>query len=84
LLLWECSKQEIEEIARILTPNELSVKIIEDTNNDICLIAITNFMFDPSIGIYSVAMDWDSFENGNVRNKLKVNNLTQLIPGNEY
>ncbi|PZP43923.1 MAG: hypothetical protein DI598_15165, partial [Pseudopedobacter saltans] len=84
LLLWECTKQEIEEIDRILSPIELTIKIIDDNNNDSCLIAITNFMFDPSIGIYSVAMDWDSFENGNVRNKLEVNNLTQLIPGNEY
>lgn len=41
-------------------------------------------MFDPFIGLYSVPMDWDSFEKGNVRNKLIQNKLFDSIPGKEY
>jgi hypothetical protein len=83
LILWECKKNELDSIAEILAKNELSLKLIDDSN-DTCLIAITTIMFDPFIGFYSVAMDWDSFENGNVRNKLEKYELIKSIPGNEY
>lgn len=83
LILWECEKKELEDIAKILAKNELSLKLIDD-NNESCLIAITTPMFDPFIGLYSVAMDWDSFENGSVRNKLEKSNILSMLPGNEY
>jgi len=83
LVLWECQKTELEKAATIISQNGLSLKLVE-SNNDLCLIAITTPMFDPFIGLYSVAMDWESFENGNVRNVLAENNLKDRIPGNEY
>jgi hypothetical protein len=83
LILWECEKHEIEEISNLLPNFELVVQLIDDSK-DICLIAITTPMFDPFMGLYSVAMDWDSFENGNVRNKLEKYNLLMVLPGNEY
>lgn len=83
LILWECKKKELEKTAKILTENELSLKLIDDSNES-CLIAITTPMFDPFIGLYSVAMDWDSFENGSVRNRLEKNELLNALPGNEY
>lgn len=83
LILWECKKEELENIAQIISNHELALKLIDDSN-ELCLIAITNPMFDPFIGMYSVAMDWESFEKGSVRNKLEKNNLINIIPGNEY
>lgn len=83
LILWECKKKELESLATVLAQHELSLKLIDDSKED-CLIAITTAMFDPFIGMYSVAMDWDSFENGNVRNKLEKAGLLKTIPGNEY
>jgi len=83
LVLWKCKKEELDRIAEILSENELTLKLVED-NNESCLAAITTPMFDPFIGLYSVAMDWDSFENGSVRNKLERNELFNIIPGNEY
>jgi len=83
LILWECNKSEIEKISDLLPNLELTIKLIDDSK-EICLIAITTPMFDPFIGLYSVAMDWDSFENGNVRNKLEKYNLLDILPGNEY
>ncbi len=83
LILWECKKDELEHVAKILSSFELALKLIDDSK-ELCLIAITNPMFDPFIGMYSVAMDWDSFENGSVRNKLEKNELINIIPGHEY
>jgi len=83
LVLWECKKAEIREIADLLTNLELSLRIIDDSD-ELCLIAITTIMFDPFMCLYSVAMDWDSFENGNVRIILEKNNLLKILPGNEY
>jgi hypothetical protein len=83
LILWECKKEELENVGKIISNHELVLKLIDD-NTELCLIAITNPMFDPFMGMYSVAMDWDSFENGSVRNKLEKNELINIIPGNEY
>lgn len=83
LILWECKKSDIEKAAKMLAKNGLVVKLIEN-DNDLCLFAITTPMFDPFIGLYSVAMDWDSFENGSVRNLLEKNKLKDKIPGNEF
>ncbi|MFN4365703.1 DUF4365 domain-containing protein [Chryseobacterium hispalense] len=83
LILWECKKEELENVAKIISKYELIMKLIED-KNELCIIAITNPMFDPFMGLYSVAMDWESFENGSVRNKLKKNELAHIIPGTEY
>ncbi|MEB2773669.1 DUF4365 domain-containing protein [Algoriphagus sp. D3-2-R+10] len=83
LILWECKKEDLEEVANQVTSIELAIKLIDDSN-ELCLIAITNPMFDPFIGLYSVAMDWDSFENGSVRNKLEKNEFISIIPGHEY
>lgn len=83
LILWECKKEELDNIAKIISSYELALKLIDDST-ELCLIAITNPMFDPFLGMYSVAMDWESFENGSVRNKLEKNDLLNVIPGNEY
>ena len=83
LVLWKCRKDEIESIAKIITEHELTIKLVEDNSSE-CLLAITTHLFDPFIGFYSVPMDWESFENGNVRNKLIRNNLIDKIPGSEY
>lgn len=83
LVLWKCRKDEIDTIATIIAEHQLSIKLIED-KTEICLIAITTHFFDPFIGFYSSPMDWDSFENGNVRNKLLQHNLLGEIPGSEY
>lgn len=83
LIFWECKEEDLENVRKIISNYELSLKLIEN-NNELCLIAITNPMFDPFIGMYSVSMDWDSFENGSVRNKLEKNELVNIIPGNEY
>ncbi len=82
-ILWECKKKELRKVVKIISQHELVLKLIDDSNS-LCLIAITNPMFDPFLGLYSVAMDWDSFENGSVINKLKKNELINVIPGNEY
>ncbi|WKB81788.1 DUF4365 domain-containing protein [Cellulophaga lytica] len=83
LVLWSCKTEEIEQLQEILFKNELTIRIIEDNKAE-QLLAITTPMFDPFIGLYSVPMDWDSFEKGNVRNKLIQNKLFDLIPGKEY
>jgi len=83
LMLWECKKEELEDLAKILSSFDLALKLI-NVGRELCLIAITNPMFDPFIGMYSVAMDWDSFENGSVRNKLEKQELINIIPGYEY
>ncbi|NJX14204.1 DUF4365 domain-containing protein [Tamlana crocina] len=83
LVLWSCKTEEIERLQEILFKNELTIRIIEE-NKEEQLLAITTPMFDPFIGLYSVPMDWDSFEKGNVRNKLIQNKLFDLIPGKEY
>ena len=83
LILWSCKTGEIAELQEILSKIELTIRIIED-NKEEQLLAITTPIFDPFIGLYSVPMDWDSFEKGNVRNKLIQNKLLDLIPGKEY
>lgn len=82
-ILWECMKDEIEKIAELIVNLELSIRIIDDST-DLCLIAITTIMFDPSMVLYSVAQDWDSFEDGNVRNKLVKNKVFNSLPGKEF
>ena len=83
LIFWQCRKKEIGIIADLLPSPDLSIRIIDDSQ-ELCLIAIVTMMFDPFIGLYSVAMDWDSFENGNVRNKLEKHALLKVLPGHEY
>ena len=83
MILWECNKDDLDKITEIIHTNDLSLQLINE-KNETFLIAITTVMFDPFMGIYSVAMDWDSFENGNVRNKLEENKLLDTIPGNEF
>lgn len=83
LVLWSCKTDEINQLQEILSKNELTIRIIEDNKGE-QLLAITTPMFDPFIGLYSVPMDWDSFEKGNVRNILIQNKLFDLIPGKEY
>lgn len=83
LLLWECNKGDIDLVIELLDQHELTIQIINDENPEL-LIAITTSMFDPFIGIYNTPMDWDSYLNGNVRNKLMLTNLIHTIPGAEY
>lgn len=83
LILWECRREEIEKILCLLENLDLVVQIIDDSK-EICLIAITSSFFIPNLGLYSVAMDWESFEKGNVRNKLEKHKLIGVMPGNEY
>lgn len=83
LILWQCKKDEIDTIASLIADCQLAVKLIDDKFED-CLIAITTHIFDPFIGLYSSPMDWDSFEKGNVRNKLLHHNLFEKIPGSEF
>ncbi len=83
LVLWKCKKSEIEKLIDLIEPHELSIQLIEDQGYEE-LIAITTFMFDPFIGIYSLPMDWDSFENGNLMNKLIQTKLISVLPGKEY
>ncbi len=83
LILWNCEKKEIPQLQEMLAKYELSIEIIEDDKTKV-LLAITTLMFNPFLGLYSVPMDWDSFENGNVRNKLIQNKLFDLIPGSEF
>lgn len=83
LVLWNCEKKEIPQLQEMLAKYELSIEIIEDDKAKV-LLAITTPMFNPFLGLYSVPMDWDSFENGNVRNKLIQNKLFDLVPGSEF
>lgn len=83
LILWNCKKGELNELQEILSKFELAIRIIEEDKEEI-LLAITTPMFDPFIGLYNVPMDWDSFEKGNVRNKLIQNKLFDLLPGKEF
>jgi len=82
-LLWECKKEDIETLHNKISTLELQILIIKDTNEK-CLVAIAMLMFDPSIKIYALARDWESYENGNARNMLEKNNIIQTLPGNEY
>ena len=82
-LLWECKKEDIETLHNQISPFELRLDIIKDTNNK-CLVVIAMAMFSPSTGMYTLAMNWESYENGNVRNVLEKNNIIQTLPGNEY
>jgi hypothetical protein len=83
LVLWNCKKKEIDQLQETLAKYELSIEIIEDDKTKV-LLAITTPMFNPFLGLYSVPMDWDSFENGNVRNQLIQNKLFDLMPGSEF
>jgi hypothetical protein len=83
LILWECNKTDIDRISDLISHLELTIKIIED-NSKSCLVAITTPIFNPFIGLYHLAADWDSFESGSVRNKLDEHNLLSVLPGNEY
>jgi len=83
LVLWKCKKNEIQQLINLIEPHELSIQVIEDQGPE-NLIAITTFMFDPFLGLYSLPMDWDSFENGNIKNRLIQNKLISLLPGKEY
>ncbi len=83
LVFWQCRNTEIRIIADLLPSPDLSIRIIDDSQ-ELCLIAIVTMMFDPFVGLYSVAMDWDSFEKGNVGNKLEKYALLDILPGHEY
>lgn len=82
-VLWSCKKKELDQLQKTLSKYELSIGIINDDKPDV-LLTIQTPMFNPSIGLYSMPMDWDSFENGKVRNILSKNNLFEEIPGSEY
>lgn len=83
IVFWECYNEDIKLIYDLIIDLELNIKIIEEKENK-SIIAITTEMFEPFIGMYSIPMDWDSFENGNVKNKLIKNDLIELLPGEEY
>lgn len=83
LVFWQCKSTEISVIADLLPSFDLSIRIIDDSQ-ELCLIAIATMIFDPFVGLYSAAMDWDSFEKGNVRNKLEEYALLDVLPGHEY
>ncbi|WP_060826782.1 DUF4365 domain-containing protein [Sulfurospirillum cavolei] len=82
-LLWECKKEDIETLHNKISTLELQIQILENTNEK-CLVAIAMAMFDPTIGMYTQARDWESYENGNAKNILEKNNMIQALPGNEY
>ena len=83
LVLWTCAKEDVNEIESILSEFELSIKLVENEENEI-ILAITTPMFDPFIGFYSMPMDWENYLKGNVRNTLKKNDLFDKLPGTEY
>lgn len=83
IVFWECFNEDIKLIYDLIIDLELNIQIIEEKENK-SIIAITTVMFDPFIGMYSMPMDWDSFESGNVKNKLIKNDLIELLPGEEY
>ena len=81
-ILWTCKKEEIDSLFDLINIHELTIQII-DSHDDI-ILAITTIMFDPFMGLSVVPKDWDSFENGSVRNVLKKNKLINRLPGKEY
>ena len=83
-ILWICKKKELNKLAKIITNYALFILIIDDSNKDETLLAITTPFFNPYTDLYGLSMDWESFENGNVRNKLNKNNLWKIIPGYEF
>lgn len=83
IILWECKRNELEKVANVISENELSLEFLSE-EDDLCLVAITTQMFNPFIGLYSVPMDWDSFDNGSVRNILEKRSLKEIIPGTEH
>lgn len=83
LLLWECTQNEMVEISKHIKNLPLTIQVISE-ENDNCFIAITTPLFNPFLGLFSLAQDWESYENGNVRQLLKKNKLHEILPGNEY
>lgn len=83
LVLWTCEKEEIKEIELLLSDLDLALRFVENEENEI-LIAITTLMFDPFMVLYSVPMDWESYDQGNVRNTLIKNDLLDKLPGREF
>lgn len=82
-ILWECLKKDIDEIQNKISKFELIIQVVDNKNEKYILI-ITTPMFNPSIGLYTLTRDWDSYENGNVRNVLNENNILKVLPGMEY
>ncbi|PXV57136.1 hypothetical protein CLV62_1566 [Dysgonomonas alginatilytica] len=83
-IVWKCSPLEIQEISYIVHDVDLSVKLLEDLNEEESIITISTRMFDPFMGLYCLSPDWNSFENGSVREILNRNHLLSKLPGAEY
>lgn len=83
-LAWQCEETDLDELYVIVSKYDLSIRILNDSDKNNILLLIINHMFDPFVGLYSLPNDWESFDNGNVRNILNKNNLLQNIPGREF
>lgn len=82
-LLWICKQTEIVQLEELLIECGLSLKIIDNVDSN-CLLAITTAMFEPSLGLFQMPMNWRSKEQGSVRKEMIEHDLFNNLPGSEY
>lgn len=88
-LLWECMQDEIERIKEIIFElsdsfdKHLTIRMLEEKKDGSIIIAITNSIFDPFLGLYSAPRDWKDYDN-NIISRLEENGKLELMPGKIY
>lgn len=84
-LAWECSRKARSKLQELLKPLNLVFREVEEmarTRNTM-VGAITDPMFEPSVGLIPQARNWSEFEEGSVRVRLDRSGLLGQLPGRE-
>jgi hypothetical protein len=86
-LPWQCQTRDVDSLRTMLAAEELIFREVRgnDINPPAGVVfgAITNLMFDPTIGLIPQARDWSEFTSGSVQTRLHAAEIISHLPGKE-
>jgi hypothetical protein len=82
---WSCLVKEVDELRKILDTMLLDFREIDGINFGTQEVVgiISDRRFDPSLGVFMQAIDWEEFENRSVRRQLEEQGVLPILPGKE-
>jgi hypothetical protein len=82
-LTWEIQQSDFNDLMEILDQIGLTYVQVEHSNDSETLIegVICKPMFNPELGLFSQAFEWNKYQDGEILYELKTNDVYDKLPG---
>jgi hypothetical protein len=78
---WSCSSDRVDELQERLATVDLRFAYVEELSDEqVRRGAICDPMFEPTVGLFPMALDWERFDRGSVRTTLEQAGLLRELP----